>query len=230
VKNIAKTIVFTILACSLFLNTASAQCPGDPTSGNPTTRQLVLSLGQSVPSTAGDAMLRMAAAIQAQGHSTSVMDNNGPSDHKIWIDGEAWTIRSSDPVRCPVVVWSPYLQAGYDGSGYSICGIPNSAHLGCPSWFSVPQPQPVYVPPAPQPAPLPSQPIVISPAPAPLNLQLTPELAATLNAILALEKDTNDQVTSMNRTVGQTLGAAMTFVSKYIAPAIGAYLLAKKVG
>jgi hypothetical protein len=55
-----KTFLFTILACSIFSNLVYAQCPGDPTSGNPTTRQLVLSLGQSIPSTASDAMLRMA--------------------------------------------------------------------------------------------------------------------------------------------------------------------------
>lgn len=220
-------VLLSLLALVGLAAPAAAQCPGDPTSGNPATRQLVLSLGTTIPATAPDAMLRMAAAIQAQGHAVSVMDNSGPSDHKAWIDGEAWTWRSSDPVRCPVITWSPYLQGAYDGSGFSACGIPNSAHLGCPSWFTAPVPVPVVLAPpvvvAPPPTPPPA-PVAV----APLNLDLTPILAK-LDQIVALETSTNTQVTAMNRTVGQTLGAVMTFVGKYIAPAVAAYIAAKKL-
>jgi hypothetical protein len=134
--------MFTMTKLCVFLGVlalavpAAAQCPGDPTSGNSTTRALILSLGATIPATAPDAMQRMAVALQGQGYADAVMEvGSGPSDHKAWINGEAWTWRSSDPVRCPTITWSPYLQVAYDGSGFSACGIPNSAHLSCPSWF-----------------------------------------------------------------------------------------------
>lgn len=96
--------------------------------------------------------------------------------------------------------------------------------------FQVAPPAPAPAP-TPQPTPTPTPPPAptATPAPASLNLDITPILAK-LDQMLAVEKDTNDQVTTMNRTVGQTLGAVMMFVTKYIAPAVTAYIAAKKLG
>lgn len=55
------------------------------------------------------------------------------------------------------------------------------------------------------------------------------QLVSATQALLAVEKDTNTQVTSMNKTFAQTLGAVGVFTAKYIAPAIVAYLAGKKV-
>lgn len=97
-----------------------------------------------------------------------------------------------------------------------------------PAPVPVPVPVPSPIPPVPVPVPTPVPAPVPAPQP-PLNLDLGPVLAK-LDQIIEVEKDTNAQVVSMNRTVAQTLGAFMTFVGKYIAPAVTAYIAAKKLG
>lgn len=54
-------------------------------------------------------------------------------------------------------------------------------------------------------------------------------LLQTQRDLLTVSKDTNAQVTELNRSFGQTIGAASKFVSKYIAPAIAAYFVGKKL-
>lgn len=87
--------------------------------------------------------------------------------------------------------------------------------------------------PTPTPTPTP-----VPPAPAP-GVDYSSLLQEILNSqrlqIIILEdlqkisKDTNEHVVSMDRTLTQTLGSISKFVGKYIAPAIGGYLMAHQL-
>lgn len=55
------------------------------------------------------------------------------------------------------------------------------------------------------------------------------QLLDTQTQLLTVEKNTNTQVTLMNKTFGQTMGSIGVWVSKYVAPAVVAYLAAKKL-
>lgn len=97
-----------------------------------------------------------------------------------------------------------------------------------------PAPQPT---PAPTPTPTPAPPVVVVPPSA------TPEVTSLLQQIINLQQsqfdaiirveqtalDTNVHVKNLDRTVTQTLGAFTKFVGKYIAPAIGGYILAHQL-
>lgn len=52
-------------------------------------------------------------------------------------------------------------------------------------------------------------------------------LLKSQQSLLVVSKDTDQQVTSMNKTFAQTLGTVGMFVGKYIAPAIVSFLAAK---
>lgn len=104
--------------------------------------------------------------------------------------------------------------------------------------FSVPVPAPVPVPvPVPVPTPTPS------PVPPPIIiggtdytrlleqiLQSQDRLLTAQQELLVVAKDTNTHVVNIDRTFAQTMGAVGIFVSKYIAPAITGFVIAKKVG
>lgn len=47
--------------------------------------------------------------------------------------------------------------------------------------------------------------------------------------LLTVEKDTNLQVTAVGKTFGQTMGDVLAFAGKYILPAVGAWIAAKKL-
>lgn len=92
--------------------------------------------------------------------------------------------------------------------------------------------------PAPVPVPVPSPTPVPVPNPSPsvdysrlleriIELQSTQLLR--IDETLVVVKDTNVRVTNLDRTVAQTLGSISKFVGKYIAPAIGGYLLAHQL-
>jgi hypothetical protein len=95
-------------------------------------------------------------------------------------------------------------------------------------------PPPIVTPPPPIVTPPPP---IVTPPPIPTNADYTVLLqqilaseAALLDAqrqSLDVEKDTNAQVHEMNRTIGQTLGAVAAFLGKYVAPAVGGWLVAK---
>lgn len=93
-------------------------------------------------------------------------------------------------------------------------------------------------PPAPTPVPVPS------PSPTPNPGPITSgDYTAVLQEILAAEKallvsqdqllivakDTNSQVSEMNRTLGDTIKSISTFLAKYVAPAVSGWLIAKKI-
>lgn len=72
--------------------------------------------------------------------------------------------------------------------------------------------------------------------PPPIVLPSNAELVALVQRILeqqaqalAVAKDTNEHVVSMDRTVSQTLGFVGKFLAKYVAPAIGGYIVAKQL-
>lgn len=93
----------------------------------------------------------------------------------------------------------------------------------------------VVIPPLP-PIALPP-PVVVTPPTS------SPEIVSLLQQIIGLQqsqldviqrvdqttKDTNEHVISMDRTLKQTLGNIGTFVGKYIAPAIGGWLVARQM-
>jgi len=55
--------------------------------------------------------------LNAHGLHASVMDHNGtPSDHKIWINGAAWTVISSNGYLPGTFRWDAYEQVASDGS------------------------------------------------------------------------------------------------------------------
>lgn len=47
--------------------------------------------------------------------------------------------------------------------------------------------------------------------------------------LLVITKDTNAHVVAMDRTLTQTLGSVSKFLAKYVAPAIGGYVMAKQM-
>lgn len=84
-------------------------------------------------------------------------------------------------------------------------------------------PPPIFVPP---PVPPPAQP------PSTAGLDYTEQLRQILaaqQAQLVLEQNTNAQVSQLNKSFGETIGRAMAFVGKYIAPAVAAFIAAKKL-
>lgn len=80
--------------------------------------------------------------------------------------------------------------------------------------------------PAPQPVPAP-----VCPPPALVidYTALLKEIIEVQQEQLTIEKDTNVQVSSINKTFAQSMGELGAFVGKYIAPAIVAYIAAKKL-
>lgn len=83
----------------------------------------------------------------------------------------------------------------------------------------------------------PPPPVVTPPPPAPpptlpSNVELIALIEKILDSnqqVLAVAKDTNEHVKSMDRTLAQTLGSFSKFVAKYIAPAVGGYIMAKQI-
>lgn len=93
---------------------------------------------------------------------------------------------------------------------------------------------PPVVPPAP-PAPVPTPVPVPVPVPdttvVPLLQQIIMLQQRQLDVILtiaATTTNTNDHVVNMDRTLSQTLGSFSKFVGKYIAPAVGGFLIARQ--
>ncbi len=93
-----------------------------------------------------------------------------------------------------------------------------------------PGPPPIVAPPPSVPPPVVPAPIVVDYT-ATLQQILAAEqlLLQTQQQLLSVEKDTNTHVTTMDKTIGQTLGSIGTFVGKYIAPAVAAWIAAKKL-
>jgi hypothetical protein len=86
---------------------------------------------------------------------------------------------------------------------------------------------PVVVPPVVLPIPFPDG-QVVSLLQSIINLQQ--EQLEALMRVDVTTKSTNEHVISMDRTLTQTLGSISKFVGKYIAPAIGGYIMAKQLG
>lgn len=92
--------------------------------------------------------------------------------------------------------------------------------------------------PTPTPTPTPTPVPTPTPAPAP-GVDYSPLLQEILNSqqlqiriieeIQRISADTNVRVTNMDRTLTQTLGSISKFIGKYIAPAIGGYLIAHQL-
>lgn len=100
---------------------------------------------------------------------------------------------------------------------------------------------PIYTPPpAPQPipTPLPVPPVSLPPPSISTDytrlleqiLQSQNMLLSAQHDLLVVAQDTNAHVVNIDRTFAQTMGSVSKFVGKYIAPAIGGFLLAKKAG
>lgn len=96
-----------------------------------------------------------------------------------------------------------------------------------------PPPPPIVVPPPViVPPPVTPPPVVPPPAPPPSALdytELLKQIIAAQQAQLALEQSTNLQVSQLNKSFGETIGRAMAFVGKYIAPAVAAFIAARKL-
>lgn len=96
-----------------------------------------------------------------------------------------------------------------------------------------PAPPPIAVPPPViVPPPVTPPPVVPPPAPPPSALdytELLKQIIAAQQAQLALEQSTNLQVSQLNKSFGETIGRAMAFVGKYIAPAVAAFIAARKL-
>lgn len=103
-----------------------------------------------------------------------------------------------------------------------------------PPPVSQPVPPPVVT--MPQPSPVVTQPPAASGSIfdyTPLLQQILDsqnQLLQSTSAILEVSKDTNKHVVNIDRTFGQTMASVGAFVGKYIAPAIGAFVIAKKTG
>jgi len=100
-----------------------------------------------------------------------------------------------------------------------------SASYDCPAacGASIPAPTaPTVVPPV-SPPPVIVSPLDLSSVVARLDL-----ITSTQMQQLAVERDTNGQVHELNSSVGQTFKDITTFAAKYIAPAVAAWLAAKK--
>lgn len=91
----------------------------------------------------------------------------------------------------------------------------------------IPVPTPLPVP-TPVPQPVPSTTLDYTHALEEI-LQSQRMLLDTQNNLLAISKDTNSHVVSMDRTLTQTLGSISVFLGKYVAPAIGGYIIAKQM-
>jgi hypothetical protein len=98
--------------------------------------------------------------------------------------------------------------------------VPGSSPAPVPVPVPVPQPQPAPVPPAGQDYTGLLEQI----------LSTQNALLLTQNELLALSKDTNAHVVSIDHTFTQTLGHFSAFVGKYIAPAIGGFIAAHQLG
>jgi hypothetical protein len=87
-----------------------------------------------------------------------------------------------------------------------------------------PPPPPVFVPPAP---PVPPVPVVVAPAPG-----VPGDLLEQVRRLVELEADTNAKVTRIDaqvRTFADQFGSVMMWIGKYVAPAIGAWVLARQM-
>lgn len=95
----------------------------------------------------------------------------------------------------------------------------------------VPTPTPTPVPvPTPVPQPVPSP--VVDGAIVPLLERIIALQQSQLNAILIIDtttKDTNQHVINIDRTFAQTVGALSKFLGKYVAPALGGFIAARKL-
>ena len=60
-------------------------------------------------------------------------------------------------------------------------------------------------------------------------LEAEKQLLESQSQLIAVEKDTNKQVTQINKTFGQTMASVGVWVGKYVAPAIVTYLAARKL-
>lgn len=143
-------------------------------------------------------------------------------------DGGAWGELSKNDqggrIPADIIVWGP-TREHFDvltdtGPFWGSDGV-----LTNPAWqwlaVACAPPPPVFVPPTP-----PAQ-------PPPIVLPSNAELIALIEHILdnqqqalVVAKDTNARVASMDRTLTQTLGSVGKFLGKYVAPAIGGYLMA----
>lgn len=94
----------------------------------------------------------------------------------------------------------------------------------------------VTVPPVITPPPVVIPPPVVTPPPIVIDystvlqqiLASERQLLDAQQQLLVVAKDTNAQVTELNKSFAQTVGQAAAFIGKYIAPAVSAWLLAKK--
>jgi len=92
-----------------------------------------------------------------------------------------------------------------------------------------PVPVPVPVPtPTPVPTPIPVPYPV--PTPGPDYSSLLQQILQTQTEILVVTRDTNAHIASIDKSFGETMGEVGKFVGKYIAPAVGAFILAKNTG
>lgn len=97
--------------------------------------------------------------------------------------------------------------------------------VGNASPVPVPTPTPV-----PTPVPTPAPPLTDYTGLLERILESQAQLLESTNSLIVISKDTNTHVVNIDRTFGQTMGAIGAFVGKYIAPAIGGFLIAKKAG
>lgn len=117
----------------------------------------------------------LATCLQAHGQAASQMQTaSGGSDHKMWINGEAWTVISSDGYQAGTFRWDPYRQVDAVRPFNTISGEPCAGGVAC---SAVPLPTPSPVPTAtPSPAPTPEPVATPTPSPVPTT---TPEPTAT---------------------------------------------------
>lgn len=106
----------------------------------PPSKDVVLAAAQGLDPEVPTSLQAVVTKLGSTGYAISVMagSDGKPSDHKVWWQGQAWTFESSDAYKPGTFRWDPYVQAPYDGSGFSSCGIPTSAKQPCPSWWTQP--------------------------------------------------------------------------------------------
>lgn len=114
----------------------------------------------------------------------------------------------------------------HERSNIVLFAAQDRAHYDFPAGSApVPVPPPVVVP-------TPAQPVPV-PAPAPPSTVDLSNINQQLALILSLEQDTHTMVTEVHaevRTFAQQFGTVMAFVGKYVAPAIGTWVLARQAG
>lgn len=92
-----------------------------------------------------------------------------------------------------------------------------------------PAPTPVPAP-APQPAPVPAPQVGTDYSDLLRQiLDSQQRLLDSQTSLLAISKDTNEHVVNIDHTFAQTVGALSKFLGKYVAPAIGGFIAARKL-